>query len=272
MLEELEQILLEKAQDKELKLPVLPEVAMQVMQMTSDANSDATQLTKLINRDQALASNVLRITNSASFGGKIQIVSLQQAITRLGMSQISEIALAASVQKEIFDIKGYESIIKKMWRKSLACGILSKIIAKQVRHNVESAYLCGLLHSIGKPISLKTLAEQDSDYSKDELADSAKQFHQVLGLRLAEEWKLPKQVQETIKHYKDYQKADTCENDVMICTLAAQLSLHLYADNPPSFEEIIAHPVCNDLNLYPDDLEAIQSQLEKVKEQVSDLS
>ena len=272
MVEDLENILQKKAEDKDLKLPVLPEVAMQVMQMTSDNNSDATQLTNLINRDQALASNVLRITNSASFGGKVQIVSLQQAITRLGMSQISEIAIAASVQKDIFNVKGYEAIVKDLWKQSLASGILSKIIAKQIRHNVESAYLCGLLHSIGKPISLKTLADCSSIGCKDEVTATVQKFHQALGLRLAEEWKLPKQVQETIKHYKDYQNAEACENDVMICTLADLLSLHLYADDGPEFEEIKKHPVCNDLNLYPDDLETIKSQLDKVKEQVSDLS
>ena len=45
----------------------LPEVAQKVIAMTSDENCDASQLSTLIHRDQSLAGNILKITNSASF-------------------------------------------------------------------------------------------------------------------------------------------------------------------------------------------------------------
>ena len=50
----------------ELELPLLPEVAGKVMAMTSDDNANSSSLAALIQQDQALAGNVLKITNSAA--------------------------------------------------------------------------------------------------------------------------------------------------------------------------------------------------------------
>jgi HD-like signal output (HDOD) protein len=54
----------EQLERRELKLPILPRVAAMVIELSTDENSDALQLTKLIQGDQALASHILRIANS----------------------------------------------------------------------------------------------------------------------------------------------------------------------------------------------------------------
>ncbi len=78
----------------EIELPLLPAVATKVLSSSVDERADATLLADLIRQDQGLATHVLRVVNSPGLRGTIQ-----QAITRLGMERIREIAVSASVKK-----------------------------------------------------------------------------------------------------------------------------------------------------------------------------
>ena len=78
-------VLEERLNSSNLELPVMPRVASKVFTLTNDPKSEVSDLSKLIHSDQSIASHVLRIANSAAYGGGEQIVSLQQAVTRLGM-------------------------------------------------------------------------------------------------------------------------------------------------------------------------------------------
>src|SRR5947209_8573150 len=73
-------------EDGRLSLPVLPEAAAQIMTAANDEGADARRLTDVVRRDPALASNLLRIANSSLYAPRVPIVSLQQAIARMGFS------------------------------------------------------------------------------------------------------------------------------------------------------------------------------------------
>jgi HD-like signal output (HDOD) protein len=140
-----------------LDLPLLPVVGNQILQLSGDPNADVTKLSSLIQQDQALAGQILRIANSPAYLPRSPIVSLQQAIAWLGMNMLAGLAFSVSVQSGVFTIKGYEKEIRRLWSHALATGLYGKEIARRIRHNVENAFLCGLLHSIGKPVILHLL-------------------------------------------------------------------------------------------------------------------
>ena len=71
----------------ELKLPVLPAVAADVLACIDGDDCDAHSLAELIQRDPSLAANLLRVANSARFAPSEPIVSLNQAISRLGLGR-----------------------------------------------------------------------------------------------------------------------------------------------------------------------------------------
>jgi len=70
------------------------------MTMAGDPDPDVADLSDLIHKDQTLASGVLRIANSAAYCTGDPIVSLRQAVMRLGMSILSEIAMAACLRSD----------------------------------------------------------------------------------------------------------------------------------------------------------------------------
>lgn len=264
-----------RVNDSSIELPLLPEVAQKVIAMTSDENCNAAELSNIIHKDQALASNVLRITNSASYAGNFKIVSLQQAVSRLGLNLLREITLAASVQNSVFNVPGKESIISHLWAHSLASSAYAKEVAKSRRKNVESAYLCGLLHSIGKPVLLKilinTAKEMNIKVSDEEILDILEKEHHTLGIRMAKEWELPDQVEMTIKYFEDFDNTENFEDEVMTICLAHMCADEMLITDKISEEEISQHDVIDALNLYPEDIENIFSKKEKVQELISSM-
>jgi hypothetical protein len=156
MPEQVERALVERI-DKDRIDPVLPQVAGKVMALVNDPAADAARLSALIHRDQALAAHVLRIANSPAYMPRTPIASLQHAVAMLGVNQLSEIAVTISLKSVTVKIPGHEADVRQLWRHALASGAYAKEIARMRRYNVESAYLCGLLHAVGKPVVLKTV-------------------------------------------------------------------------------------------------------------------
>ena len=126
---EIQDLLETRLQQKSFELPLLPEVATRVMTLCSSEDTDAAQLAEVLQRDQAFAGHVLRVANSPLMMPKVPIVSLQQAVSRLGMGRVAEIAMAISVQGETFDVPGHMPLVRKLWKHSLAVGCFAKEIA-----------------------------------------------------------------------------------------------------------------------------------------------
>lgn len=258
-----------------IELPMLPEVAQKVIAMTSNENCDASQLSTLIHRDQSLAGNILKITNSASYAGNVKIVSLQQAIARLGINLLREIALAVSVQNSLFNVPGQEKAVNYLWKHSLASSAYAKEIARSRRRNVESAYLCGLLHTIGKPIVLKSLHEickkDKIKLSVEETLEILDTEHKTMSLRLAKEWDLPEQVITTIEFFDDFENCDNFEDEVYTVVLGHLCADDLIIQDQNDELNIAEHQIIDLLNMYPEDVEELLNKKEKILELISSM-
>ena len=246
-----------------LDLPLLPVVATQVLQISGDPNANVTKLSALIQQDQALAGQILRIANSPAYAARSPIVSLQQSIAWLGMNILASLAFTVSVQSGVFKVKGYEKEIHALWRQALATGLYGKEIARRNRHNVENAFLCGILHTIGKPLIIHLILQNIDEKSPQPswvMMDSIIQECSILaGGKLAEAWQLPEPVQEAIRLYPDetYHQATSPTKGAIITCLADHLASTIV--DPPALEEdaIRALPVVQDLNFYPEDMDAL---------------
>ena len=266
--------LAERLASGEVKLPLLPRVASQVVALVGSATVDANRLAELIHRDPALAGHVLRIANSPAYMPRMPIVSLQQAVARLGFGIVTEIAFAASIQGGVFRVPGYEPVLQQLWRHALASGAFAKEVARARRLNVEGAFLCGLLHAVGKPALLQLINDvaraSALEIDRVELLQLLDDLHPVVGLRIAEQWGLPRAVTAAIEHHAAYQAAGSFKQDAMITFLAARLATHVL--DPGAFggdDAFRDHPVFADLNLYPDDVTNLLARRQRVLELVS---
>jgi putative nucleotidyltransferase with HDIG domain len=274
--EQIRTALLARIEDRHLELPLLPNIVWEVMELTSSDDVDTRKLSALIHRDQALASHILRVANSPAYMPRMPIVSLQQAVSRLGAATLGEIAFAISIQSRVFDVAGYEHEIRTLWHHAVGTGAYAKEIARLRRSNVEGAFLCGLLHDIGKPVLLQTLVDIQRSFgvTVDPAAVSAvmEACHTQVGHLIATEWGLPPHVTESITYHHDYLVAPMCTEAVMITRLADYLSYHLATPEVFDEESVRHHPILSDLNFYPDDVTALLDERDRVLSVIAGLS
>jgi HD-like signal output (HDOD) protein len=271
--DKLEQALVQKLDRGDIELPLLPQVASQVMALAADVTADAAKLSSLIHQDQALAAHVLRIANSPAYMPRSPVVSLQHAVAMLGINLLSEIAFTASLKNGAFQVPGHEDHVKLLWRHSLASGAFGKEVARMRRVNVETAYLCGLLHGIGKPVVLRTVAnlakELKTPLDQAGMEQLLEGYHSRVGSLIAEKWGLPKQVAESIAYYTDYDHATSFRQECLLTCVADRLATHLLAPDTLSEEELREHPVFADLNLYPNDIDQLLAGKDKAMSMVN---
>jgi len=266
--EQVERALVERIDKDRIDLPVLPQVAGKVMALANDPSADAARLSALIHQDQALAAHVLRIANSPAYMPRTPIASLQHAVAMLGVNQLSEIAVTVSLKSGAVKIPGHEADVRQLWRHALASGAYAKEVARTRRYNVESAYLCGLLHAVGKPVVLKTVttiaAELHIPLEPGAVASLLDGYHSQVGSLIATEWVLPPQVAEAITYYEAYEQAPAHRQEAMMTCLADRLATHIL--NPDSFDDstLREHHVFADLNFYPNDVDALLGIKEKI--------
>lgn len=272
----LEAALQERVTTGNIQLPLLPRVATQVLSLVNDPNSDAAKFAALIHQDQALAAHVLRIANSPAYMPRVPIVSLQHAVSMLGINLLSEIAFTVSLKAGTFQAPGFEKVLEGMWWHAVASGAYAKEVAKLKRANLESAYICGLLHANGKPVVLNTsikLAKElniptDAAFFTKLVEDHHVQFGTLMG----EKWALPQQVRESIAHYLDYDQAQQFKQEVMTATVAHRFATFILGQEEMTVETLHDHPAYADLNLYPKDLAALVAAQDMVKTVVSSMS
>ncbi len=260
----------------QLTLPVLPAVASQVLTIVSDPESDAASLAQLIQNDQTLAGHVMKVANSPLMRGKTAMVSLQQAITRLGLRVVGEIALTAAMGPKLFKAPGYAHRIDELWQESLATAVWAKEISRSLRRNVEVAFLCGLLHQIGKPVILQAIQEIDGDQAATrpdrELFDLLDAHSRAAGMRVCAYWQLPSPVSETIEWLDDPQQAPTVANLVAMIAGARLFARHTMHTDEFNEEELRAAPVLGELNLYQDNIEDLLVQRDTVLATVQEMA
>jgi putative nucleotidyltransferase with HDIG domain len=212
----------------------LPQVAIRVMEIANDDSSDATDLKTVMESDAALSTRVLRCVNSSAFATRTQVTNLQQAIAYLGVRQIRNLAMTASVA-ELFQtdeaIGPYRR--KGLWGHFVAVGICARLLAMHMKLQAfEDAFLAGLLHDIGivledqfahKPFERVMQAVEGHESLGKAEREVLGFDHMVLGKELAQHWKFPDAVVDAIRHHHDSSRCQGDHLQIVQCVEVANL-------------------------------------------------
>lgn len=229
-----------------VELPVFPTSAQEVMRLCDAAEVDFRKLADVIRRDAMLAAHFLAMANSPAFGTRVPLVSLQQALTRLGVLQTKQIAVVIACKTRFFKIPGRPERADELLTHALDTALAAQEIARRRRLNVEEAFLGGLLHDIGRPAVLQLCVELDGDrLDHTEAETCADRLHEPVGAAIVAHWGLPAAVRSVIGGHH----ASTESPHVAIVQLA-----DLLVQGTP---DLVTHPAANLLNLYPEDISAL---------------
>jgi putative nucleotidyltransferase with HDIG domain len=258
-----------KLASAELELPLLPAVALEVTAAAARDDVDARVLSEILKRDAAMAAHVLRVVNSPLYSARGQVVSLQQAVARVGSSKIREISLIVACRASVFKVPGYEAEVDEVFQHSVVSALAGQEIARATRSNVEDAFLCGLLHDIGRPVLLQSLLtltrEQRLTCDRDSLLELTSELHCRAGAALATAWKLPEAVVAAVSHHHEAEPQS--HPKAVHITALADATAHALTTDPAKVQAALAnHPALAVLEIYPDAFAKILSKTSAVRE------
>ena len=196
-----------------VKVASLPEIYMKIEAALDSPKSSSKYLAEILQEDTALTARILRLANSSFFNYPSKIDTVTQAVTVIGTRQLRDIVLASSVVGIFKDIPEELVDMDDFWRHSISCGVTSRVISTIRReNNVETAFVSGLLHDIGRLILYKEKPEQMSALIQESRETNQLLYlgeretfgfdHAILGGLLLKEWKLPtKLIETTLCHH-----------------------------------------------------------------------
>ncbi len=192
------------------ELPTLPDILRRISFVVGDPKSSAKDLAQVIATDTALTGKILRLANSPAYGFSRRITSIAEAVTLIGFRETQELAISVSV----FDHLNFraEFNFRSYWKHSLECATLARLISRGLKPGgLESAFISGLLHDMGKVVlarkafkdraagSLPFSATDTIRLKLEEVAFGVN--HAETGYLLAEHWLLPDIVASAIRYH-----------------------------------------------------------------------
>jgi len=256
-------------------LPTLPPIIGRLRQVLESPDSDAQQVVAIIQDDPAMVMRILKVANSALFGFKQKIHSVQHAVTIMGFAAVSNLATSTAVFSAFGDSKSKVFDHEQFWRHSVSVGIGMNVIYARVRanlhyfHTPDILHLAGLLHDMGKIVLEQYMHEpfraalqraQDKHLPLFQAEqDIFGTDHAEVGAWLAEKWNLDLAVHDAIAfHHKPEQTQPELLELLRLCHSANHIcNLKQCGDSGDNHAPAFRLAVWKHLGLRVRDIEAI---------------
>jgi putative nucleotidyltransferase with HDIG domain len=251
-------------------LPPLPTTISELLKIANDLSATSKDVGAVIEKDQAMASKVLRIANSAYYGFTQKIKTISHASVCLGLTTVKNLAFTvSSLQLLNQSLEGYGLKEGELFKHSLTVACGSRIVSKVTKvGNPEEVYIMGLVHDIGKIIMDQYAREELGDVLKIQKEKKLLLYkaetevlgfnHGKLGGKVAERWNFPKELINAIAYHHAPISASGNEQDVYVVHIANRLSIYVeLLLNAAMDEEIFNVHVANDKLLHPVKLQKI---------------
>lgn len=266
------------------ELPTLPEVMHKILETVGDPSTSATDLTRLLERDHAISARVLRLANSAYYGLRLGVNTIQSAVVVLGFDSIRQLALATSVLDSFSKTEQFALDPEDFWLHSLGTAKAAQILTIRcdVKDLSESAFSAGLLHDIGKYVLALVLKDEYQEIVeaaassecllKDVESRRIGTTHAEVGHWFAGRWRFPSVIKESIRNlYSEPGMVGSTQKATAVIGLADDLSrqaeLGLAGDHA-------RHPYAAEaariLSLSEGDLEEVIDELRPLRQEMSE--
>jgi len=190
----------------EFDLPAAPASLMQLSALLRDPDADMFAIAAVIENDLSYAAAVMRAVNSPLYGLAGRVHSVQQAVTYLGVRELSAIAYEAGLRASFPQVPELAAV----WDRARVRGLLMGRLAQMLALEAWGAHSAGLFEEVGKAVLYRhapgvyarLLRESDDDV---ELVESERRLfeagHDEIGARLCEAWGLSQAAVTSVRHH-----------------------------------------------------------------------
>ncbi len=139
--------------------PLLPSSAFRLLELARKQETTFRDLLGILQSDPFVAGQVLRVAGSPLYARGEPVRSLEQALTRLGITALTQIFLQVTVTSRVFRAPGYAGPMESLREHAVATAHAARLICRNTRLPDDVAFLCGLLHDVGAAMSLIVLGD-----------------------------------------------------------------------------------------------------------------
>src|SRR6478735_1846025 len=142
-------------------LPSLPSIAMQVLELAQKADVDIAEIARIICKDPALSSKILRTVNSSFYGRSQHVSTISHALVILGLQSVKTLVLGFSLVTNLTKNKSKGFKHMTYWKRSIYSATAARAIAAKINIvQQEESFLAALLQDIGMLVLDQVLGEQ----------------------------------------------------------------------------------------------------------------
>ena len=187
-------------------------VAAQIVSVANSDDTSARALSRILASDVALASRVMKLANSAYFGMRGRVTSLQFAVTVVGFTTVRTMATVA-----LTDLDDESRLPENFWNVTTSLALAASTLAPRFGERPQDSLCLGLLAQMGAAL----LHHNDPDGYEEILAaqptfrgrrSAETRRYGINSLRLTsvalEQWGFPATLTTPLKEIDDYQTFD----------------------------------------------------------------
>ena len=195
-------------------LPMLPAVVAGLMALSPNDEEFFEKVLELASDDPPFSVRLIQLANSASQAPVNPVTTLPKAIARIGAQSIVGLIFSMAVLRVFVPSTQGQ---RNLWIHAIQVALTSRTIAKIVPSlgvDPEQAYLCGLVHDIGRFVlfdeSIDELGRIDETNwtTPQQLIDAERELcgfnHAELGWHACQKWELPKIIGLCVKEHHNY--------------------------------------------------------------------
>ncbi len=261
------------------KLPMVPKVVQELIASFNDKNINMDDVADKVAHDQVLSARVLRLANTARFGGSRKIGSLEDAVVMLGFDNLRVLVIASGVSGATANIPGFD--MKSFWGRSFEMANTSKALAKLAGLETQLGYTCGLMSNIGELVL--HVAEPEKAVQIDRVvdggADRLATERMVLGMdltevgaELARRWNFPDAIQDAIRNQHNLVPPADASPYALLIGLASYIVAGFNRGmSEHDMLETVPQRVVSALNISAEQLEGAIGHLKEMSTQIDSL-
>jgi HD-like signal output (HDOD) protein len=205
---------------KSAAVPSMPQVVVRFLEIMQDPEFEYRDLARLLSSDPGTVSEVLRLANSALFGVRNKVVSLQHALTLLGPKRTRSLLLGRYLVDAMAKKKVAGLDMSYFWRRSLACSVVAARFADSILpRQRDEVFIASVLADIGipilaesfgpayAPIAARHAPRQTPATAEEELA-AVEATHADVSAMVLTHWRLPEDVTKAVNLHQSEHPGD----------------------------------------------------------------
>jgi len=206
------------------RLASVPAALAEASRVAQDPESSIEDLAAAFARDTSLCAQLLKVANSAFYGLRAEVKSIEHAAVVLGRKVLRNVVMAATLRAVVHKFDSHRARwVAGLWSHGVGAAAASSALAHETGlGDPHEAFAAGLVHDVGFLVELERngrllyelleetdgLSQGDWSSHRQRERESFGATHTEFGAALCEAWGFPETLRDVAAHHHEPLAAD----------------------------------------------------------------